>query len=206
MCSWRRVVSSAALSVALMMSALAPLALADSVPKNFSFTGSGFGHGVGMSQVGARGMALEGKSAAEIIQHFYTGVDIAPFPDASSLRVNIGHSLTKFSFRVETIVGETGTAFSQLWGSDLSAIPSIVETPTAQVAAGTQITATPTESGTVLTYVLPGIAATPLAPALTFTLRWSGTRFLDGPAALVNTTSTKYRYGQIHLPTIKTKD
>lgn len=206
MCSWRRVVSSAALSVALMMSALAPLALADSVPKNFSFTGSGFGHGVGMSQVGARGMALEGKSAAEIIQHFYTGVDIAPFPDASSLRVNIGHSLTKFSFRVETIVGETGTAFSQLWGSDLSAIPSIVETPTAQVAAGTQITATPTESGTVLTYVLPGIAATPLAPALTFTLRWSGTRFLDGPAGLVNTNSNKYRYGQIHLTTIKTKD
>ncbi len=206
MSPWRRVGIASALSIALMMSALAPLALADSVPKTFSFTGAGYGHGVGMSQVGARGMALEGKSAAEIIQHFYTGVDVTPFPDSSSLRVNIGHLLTKFSFRVEAIAGETGTVFAQLWGSDLSAIPSIVDTPTAQVAAGVQITATPTESGTVLTYVRPGNAATPLAPALTFTVRWSGTRFLDGPAGLVNTNSNKYRYGQIHFTTIKTKD
>jgi len=203
---WRRVVLSTALSVALVMSALAPLALADVVPKTFSFTGAGCGHGVGMSQVGARGMALEGKSAAEIIQHFYTGVDIVPFPDASSLRVNIGHLLEKFSFRVEAIAGETGTVFSQLWGSDLSAIPSIVETPTAQVATGGKVTALATDSGTVISYVLPGVAATPLPPARTFTLRWSGTRFLDGPAGLVNTTSNKFRYGQIHITTVKTKD
>ena len=202
---WRRVEIASALSVALVITLLAPVAVADGVPKSFSFTGAGYGHGVGMSQVGARGMALEGKSAAEIIQYFYTGVDLTPFPDNGSLRVNIGHLLTTFGLKIDTLPGETSTAFAQLWGIDLSAIPSIVDTPTAQLAAGARITATPTESGTVLTYLLPGVASVPIPAATTFTLRWSGTRFLDGPAGLVNTTSNKFRYGQIHITTVKTK-
>lgn len=41
-----------------------------------TFSGSGFGHGVGMSQWGARNMADEGKNAEEIIRHYFTGVDI----------------------------------------------------------------------------------------------------------------------------------
>lgn len=41
------------------------------------FKGSGFGHGVGMSQWGARKMADDGKSAEDIIMHYYTGVELA---------------------------------------------------------------------------------------------------------------------------------
>ncbi|MBQ8505990.1 MAG: SpoIID/LytB domain-containing protein [Clostridia bacterium] len=41
-----------------------------------TFTGSGFGHGAGMSQWGAFGMAEEGRSAEEIIEHYYTGVEL----------------------------------------------------------------------------------------------------------------------------------
>lgn len=41
-----------------------------------SFTGSGFGHGVGMSQWGAYAMAQEGSDAEEIIEHYYRGVEI----------------------------------------------------------------------------------------------------------------------------------
>lgn len=36
----------------------------------------GNGHGVGMSQYGANGMALEGKSYKQIIKHYYKGVEI----------------------------------------------------------------------------------------------------------------------------------
>jgi len=36
----------------------------------------GSGHGVGMSQWGAEGMALEGKSASDILKYYYTGVEI----------------------------------------------------------------------------------------------------------------------------------
>lgn len=36
----------------------------------------GYGHGVGMSQYGANGMALEGYNYIDIINHYYTGVKI----------------------------------------------------------------------------------------------------------------------------------
>lgn len=40
------------------------------------FTTVGYGHGVGMSQYGARALALEGKTFDEILKHYYTGVDL----------------------------------------------------------------------------------------------------------------------------------
>ncbi len=42
----------------------------------FSFRGAGFGHGVGMCQTGATGMASRGKSFKEILTHYYSGIDI----------------------------------------------------------------------------------------------------------------------------------
>ena len=36
----------------------------------------GFGHGVGMSQYGANGMAKEGYTYEEILKHYYKGVEI----------------------------------------------------------------------------------------------------------------------------------
>nr|WP_040340724.1 stage II sporulation protein D [Fictibacillus macauensis] len=39
----------------------------------------GFGHGVGMSQYGANGMAADGKSYKEIVKHYYKGVTIATY-------------------------------------------------------------------------------------------------------------------------------
>ena len=41
-----------------------------------TFHGRGWGHGVGMSQNGANGMAAQGYSFREILKHFYTGVEI----------------------------------------------------------------------------------------------------------------------------------
>lgn len=40
---------------------------------NVTFTGGGYGHGVGMSQYGVYGLSLLGKSYTEIIEHFYPG-------------------------------------------------------------------------------------------------------------------------------------
>jgi stage II sporulation protein D len=39
-------------------------------------TTKGYGHGVGMSQYGANGMAQEGKDYGEIVKHYYQGVNI----------------------------------------------------------------------------------------------------------------------------------
>jgi stage II sporulation protein D len=40
------------------------------------FTGRGFGHGVGMCQVGAYGMAQRGHTYREILTHYYSGVEL----------------------------------------------------------------------------------------------------------------------------------
>ncbi len=44
---------------------------------SFTLYGGGFGHGVGMSQDGAKGMADMGKDYMEIIEHFYPTVEVA---------------------------------------------------------------------------------------------------------------------------------
>ena len=45
-------------------------------PTDFSFKGDGYGHGAGLSQWGARGMAEAGHSYDAILKHYYTGIEI----------------------------------------------------------------------------------------------------------------------------------
>src|SRR5699024_12260464 len=47
------------------------------------FTTKGVGHGVGMSQYGANGMAEEGKNYKEIIQYYYQGVELQTIKEAT---------------------------------------------------------------------------------------------------------------------------
>ena len=49
------------------------------IEKNLIVLGQGSGHGVGMSQWGARYMASKGQKAERILKHFYKGVRIKPF-------------------------------------------------------------------------------------------------------------------------------
>jgi stage II sporulation protein D len=43
---------------------------------SYSFTGRGWGHGVGMCQYGAYGLAKMGLKYDAIVKHYYTGVDL----------------------------------------------------------------------------------------------------------------------------------
>ncbi len=45
------------------------------------FTTTGFGHGVGMSQYGANGMAKKGYNYKQILKHYYTGIDMGQVTD-----------------------------------------------------------------------------------------------------------------------------
>lgn len=44
-----------------------------------TFTGRGWGHGVGMSQVGAYGLARMGWTYERILKHYYTGIHVASY-------------------------------------------------------------------------------------------------------------------------------
>jgi stage II sporulation protein D len=45
-------------------------------PTTYIFTGKGWGHSVGMSQEGAKGMANEGFTYKEILTHYFTGTKV----------------------------------------------------------------------------------------------------------------------------------
>lgn len=47
-----------------------------SVSNNYVFTGKGYGHGVGLSQQGAKGMAKAGFLYNEILEHYFSGIEI----------------------------------------------------------------------------------------------------------------------------------
>lgn len=55
----------------------------------WSLSGSGWGHGVGMSQYGAWQMAVDGFTAAEILRHYYTGTTYDLVPDTPVISVNL---------------------------------------------------------------------------------------------------------------------
>lgn len=50
----------------------------------FVFLGRGWGHGVGLCQNGAFGMALAGQTYDRILRHYYTGIDIVQASDVSA--------------------------------------------------------------------------------------------------------------------------
>jgi SpoIID/LytB domain protein len=70
--------------------------------KTFRMYGSGWGHGVGLSQYGAYGLALEGWSATRILTHFYSGTRVAPAPkQPDRLRVGLVQGRKKLHLQAE---------------------------------------------------------------------------------------------------------
>lgn len=52
--------------------------LIKTTPSTFTFKGDGWGHLLGMSQWGARGMADAGYAFNEILKYYYTGIEVKP--------------------------------------------------------------------------------------------------------------------------------
>ncbi|WP_338751900.1 SpoIID/LytB domain-containing protein [Janibacter alittae] len=66
---------------------------------SWEFSGSGFGHGVGMSQYGAKAMADDGKSAAQILKYYYRGISVDRVRDDQLVHVNVGASRPSVTLR-----------------------------------------------------------------------------------------------------------
>jgi SpoIID/LytB domain protein len=75
---------------ALTAAVLAVAPGASAAPSSFTFYGSGYGHGIGMSQWGALGLARMGWGHARILTHFFSGTDVARRGDLpSTIRVEL---------------------------------------------------------------------------------------------------------------------
>ena len=166
-----------ALLIAALISSAAP-AQAIEIPPTFEFTGSGYGHGVGMSQIGARSRALAGESASAILNYYYKDVQVAPFVDTHTIRVNIAHLVKSVSFTTHT-PGARIDVFEGDVGNSTQPLP---------------ITSFATKKRTTFT-----TASLPKEKALT--LRWVG----ENPIITMTqgTVSTKYKYGYITIKALK---
>jgi stage II sporulation protein D len=60
--------------------------------------GAGDGHGVGMSQTGADGLALHGNSARQILTHYYTGTTVGRLASTHTLTVLLQSGLRSVVF------------------------------------------------------------------------------------------------------------
>lgn len=190
-----------ALSVVIWISPTISASAVTPLPASFTFHGSGYGHGVGMSQIGARGQALEGKTAIDILRYYYSLVTVEPMVDSQMLRVNIGHILNAFSIKTISKLGQM-----QIYEGDIQ--DSITTQPLRTIPLKSNL------SFTVLgNLAFPSVASAagvvePLSSGKVWTIRWSGTRYLPGDPAVVAVMAQgptiKYRYGQIQVKLVKT--
>ena len=140
--------SALALLVGLLPSAPAASPVAAAVlpagvtplPASVTFHGRGYGHGVGMSQYGARGRALAGETAASILAHYYRGTTLSTINPATPVRVALLSGWTATKTVPLTIHGRDGA-----WSVDgvpgmLPADARLTYTPSvATTASGTKV-------------------------------------------------------------------
>ena len=185
-----------AISVALILPSHSS---AVDIPTTFKVQGAGYGHGVGMSQIGARAKAIAGETATAIISYYYKDVAIEPLDDSKILRVNIGHLLTSAKMA-------TGTqdATLQIFSGDIGDAQDVAPLAIVPVKSSLNFTIL---GSTVLPSVVTGKKTVSIPRNRIFTVRWSGTRYLpgvDGVISLSHTTTTKkYRYGQMQFRAVK---
>ena len=170
-------------------SSLVGAAWGQGAPASFLFAGSGFGHGVGMSQYGAYGQALEGATFSQILQHYYTGISVGSATDDVQIRVNLLHTVPSAQVRGEPLPSTSGGAIQVVAdATTLNAAPNEV---IAFGVSGSQVTVTQ--------------GGSQVATANLVSVLWSGGPTLlnvIGPGDSFDTGGHRYRYGMVDIAVV----
>lgn len=76
---------------------------ANAVPNEWIIVGSGWGHGVGLSQYGALGQALDGRSWQDILSHYYPGTSLSDSPVDKQIIVGLSQDKTAVFVRLDKL-------------------------------------------------------------------------------------------------------
>lgn len=171
------------------------------IPTGFTITGSGFGHGIGMSQYGAYAMAQEGKSVTDILGHYYTGVGLgyAALPsDPLSVQVyGPDSSNSSYDDRTTSVSVTIAGGDWRLRG-----------------ASGNDLTDIDKSAGaTKLTFKVKGETVTATVNGKTYTdastmrVHWAGTTYYEKtssakPVATVAGAQGSYRHGRLVITAV----
>ena len=156
---------------------------ARALPTEFSFVGSGYGHGVGLSQIGARGMALAGESATAILQHYYTDVEVGPVVDTQTVRINIAHQVTNLRLRTDD-----PNSYVRVFVRDQALLEAPARTSLTFALHDGLVTLTTTQGKRVSTF----------SNLESITVRWSDTISLFQQSGF-----SRYKYGEIAISIVR---
>lgn len=183
--SWTARSSILAVIALALLTAQTPRTLADGAPAFFTISGSGYGHGVGLSQIGAKGQALLGKSATDILSYYFPGTQIIPVEDSGTIRVNIAHQVDIAKFAIDK---RFSLGSAQLFNGD---------TPTSISLAGKGVLTFSIIGKQVAPTLAIGKTNTTLAPASLWTIRWDSTTTVVNLNSGGTNMGLKYGYLQI---------
>ena len=180
--------TSLSLIFSLGLNVISPVHARTLIPTDFRFFGSGYGHGVGMSQIGARGQALESKTAVEILNYYYPGTAVTAYPDNQLIRVNIANLVSSVTLNAVGSIGEI-----RLYQGDIPLSES--PEPFGIYPGDTTALFTNFAGSVVPALSSPTAKYAAINPAPAWTVRWDSA---TTTALLTNgATATQYKYGQI---------
>ena len=172
------------------------------VPAGFTIFGSGFGHGVGMSQYGAQGMGIAGFSASQILTHYYQGTTVDPIVlPSNNIRVGIMQDRTFVAVRGEFVPGQTsGGAFNVTIdaGGPIPVAPGAVATFTT-VNGLTEVTSAGKVLGAGTTITLSWVNADTVMHVRSGMTAASAISALGTSSCAPNACTSRYRYGTLEL-------
>jgi SpoIID/LytB domain protein len=178
---------------------LADRAALPRIPASFSITGAGWGHGIGLSQSGAYGMASEGATAAQILTHYYSGTVVGSVKDNVDLRVSLRQRTSGLRWRVAA-AGASAPAVEVALDGKVVAKGTTADVFDAGIAAG-RITVTKTR----------GATTSKVGTGARLAVRWSGTRTpgtsgaapgllqITSKGGAFSSSSSRYRYGWLDV-------
>src|SRR5690606_36495493 len=137
------------------------------------FQGGGWGHGVGMSQWGAKGRADAGQSAAQILAAYYPGAALQTIAQPA-IRVKLG------TVRSMTVVGPA-------LSGGRNGGPS-----TGLVAANQALTVTSDGNGSTWFTPAGGTAYKPAEPGQSAVVDWA-----DGQVVTIGAFGHRYQHGRL---------
>jgi SpoIID/LytB domain protein len=146
-------------------------------------TGHGYGHGIGMSQYGAQGAAMQGVTYSKILLHYYPGTALGT--KTGNIRVLISQDSTD----PVDVAGSSGLVFRDIAGRKTLKLPTTMSGKTVIRWRMVQVTSDKTRS--TLQYRTTGDYQSYKAT------RWVGTGQLEGPSSigliLPDGSTVKYR-------------
>ncbi|HJQ90488.1 MAG TPA: FG-GAP-like repeat-containing protein [Acidimicrobiia bacterium] len=141
----RRLIVVLISAVAFVTGAISPTVAASG--ETVDFEGSGWGHGVGMSQWGAQALALQGWNYGQILTHYFRGTSLQTLSAGETIWVNLEEKFTALTLTALSVGASPAPVQVTNGSQDVNAHANAVIKLSTQAASGCTVEITNPGSG-----------------------------------------------------------